>query len=110
MTTLAPDVTRVRLTRADFNDFRSLVVRERWDWPAVFSINPAGQIWPWVRNGWTPPEDRHYIGGLSPIIDAIGEILLFRRSLGGRFFINEEGAWIKPENRAMQFVAFEFID
>ncbi|SRR6266540_3916459 len=110
MTTLATDASRFRLSRCDLDAFKSLVLRQRWDWPAVFSVNPSGQIWPWVRNGWTPPEERHYIDGLSPIVDAIAERLLFHRSMGGRFFINEAGAWIRPDSQAIQFLAFEFTD
>ena len=110
METLATGLAPVRLTRGDFDKFRSLVIEQRWDWPAVFSINPSGEIWPYIRNGWTPPEERHHIQGLSPIIDSIGEILLSERSLGGRFFIDEDGAWIKPDGHAVPFVLFEFTD
>jgi hypothetical protein len=39
------------ITETDFADLKALQIRHRWDWPAVFSTNPQGDIWPFVTRG-----------------------------------------------------------
>ena len=101
---LFPENT-VRITHSEFEEFRRLQVRYRWDWPAVFSTN-SREIWPWVVYGRTREELRLNVRGLSIIVDRVTSEYLERRPEGGRFFIDEIGAYYKEAGRAVQFVWF----
>ena len=97
----------IRLTRADFELLKNLQIRRRWDWPATFSTNPQGQIWPFVTYGLTPEELRDGIRGLSSVIDEVADALVSHRTLGGRFFIDESGAFHKnASGRTVKFAYF----
>jgi hypothetical protein len=50
------------LTRAEFEHLKALQRRKRWDWPAVFSTNPRGDIWPFVTRGYTSEIKRKKCG------------------------------------------------
>ncbi len=97
----------IRLTRADFELLKVLQVQQRWDWPAIFSTNPQGDIWPFVTWGLTPEEVRHGIRGLSKVVDEVADAYVCRRHLGGRFFIDESGAFHK--NGAGRTVKFAYF-
>lgn len=98
------------ITREEFEDFRRLQVRRRWDWPVVFSANSNDQIWPFASYGHTRAEDREPLGGLCKTIDAVAREYLRVRELGGRFFIDETGAFYKLAGRNVQFVAFRILE
>lgn len=97
----------IRITRAEFERFRELQVRRRWDWPAVFSSNRKGEIWAYVNHGWTEIEDRTDVKGISDVLDRVAVKLQYVRAERGRFFINECGAFWKDESGAeVPFVRF----
>jgi hypothetical protein len=85
------------LTRAEFDHLKSLQLKKRWDWPAVFSVNNQRDIWPFVTRGWTPEQKREPMRGLSRVIDEVAERYLNERSDGGRFFIDDRLAFWKSE-------------
>ncbi len=85
----------LQITRYEFEEFRRLQEKHRWDWPAVFSANAQGEIWPFVSFGHTPGQSRDDVRGLSLVVDRVAEEYLKTRDLGGRFFINAEGAFFK---------------
>jgi|SRR5579884_307925 len=91
-------ISTIHITRHDFNELRRLQRRKRWDWPAVFSVNPRGVIWPFVTNGWTPEDERIDVAGVSPIVDRVASEYLDIRPEGGRFFIKDCGAFFKTED------------
>ena len=98
---------RIAITRDEFDEFRRLQIRYRWDWPAVFSTNYYSEIWPWVTYGYTPGANREPVRGLSPIVDAVADEYLRVRPEGGRFFINERGAFYKDaDGVSVQFASF----
>jgi hypothetical protein len=97
----------VRITRSDFERFRELQRRRRWDWPAVFSSNEKGEIWAYRRPGWTPFEEREELRGVSAVLDRIAVKYHYVRSERGRFFIDECGAfWKDKSGQKVQFVEF----
>lgn len=100
----------VTFTRDEFDELVRLQKRRRWDWPAVFSTNEYGDIWPWTTYGWTPDSEREQLRGISRIIDAVAEIYRLKaRPEGGRFFIDDNGAFYKNEegSQVIQFVIFQ---
>ena len=98
-------------TRDEFDELVQLQKRRRWDWPAVFSTNEYGDIWPFTTYGWTPDLQREQLRDISKIIDAVAAIYRLKvRPEGGRFFIDEHGAFYKNEDEAsppIQFITFE---
>ena len=100
-------IARMRIRALDLDDLRELSRRHHWGWPGpVFSVNSRGQIWPFACNGHTHEADRWYVEGLSPVLDAVAMELLETRPPGGRFFINEKGAFFKPDSAWIQFAEF----
>jgi hypothetical protein len=98
----------VILTRKEFDGLKALQVRMRWDWPAVFSTNCRGDIWPFARYGYTPDADRLEVRGLSRVIDEVADIFVKVRSDGGRFFIGDSGAVYRDEAGCYKaFVQFQ---
>jgi len=88
----------LEITRDQFDEFKKLQVKKRWDWPATFSTNSQGSIWPYVTNGRTPIEDRNNVRGESPLLDEIADRYTTMREEGGRFFIGWNGAFWRSEN------------
>lgn len=98
------------MTREQFEAMRHLQVRRRRDWPATFTVSPAGRIWAFRRWGNTPTTERVQVRGLSSIIDAIADAYLELRGEGGRFFISEKGAFFSPQfSDGEQIAAFQII-
>jgi hypothetical protein len=73
----------MKLTHREFEQLKALQVTKRWDWPATFSTNAKGEIWPYVSHGWTRLEDREEVSGLSSVIDGVARFYLKVRSDGG---------------------------
>ena len=80
------------IARDEFEYLKALQVKHRWDWPATFSANCRGEIWPFWSYGHTRSEDREQIRGLSSVIDQVADIYIGIRSEGGRFFIDDRCA------------------
>jgi hypothetical protein len=98
----------LRLTDTEFERLRELQLRLRWDWPAAFSANWKGEIWPFVFCGYTRRQSRQDIRGLSEVVDRLADHFLGIRNEGGRFFIDERGAFYKTQGaQEVQFVAFK---
>jgi len=103
-------VQKLQISSTEFDEFMALVRRERWDWPAVFSVNPKGEIWPWVTWGRTPKHERIDVSGRSRLLRKVAYTLLNIRPEGGRFFINEKGAYTYIGGQIRMFVKFEIYD
>jgi hypothetical protein len=96
----------LEITREQFDEFKRLQVKKRWDWPATFSTNSKGPIWPYVTNGKTRQEARNDIRGISPLLDQVADIYTARREEGGRFFIGWDGAfWRSGNDASLQTIA-----
>jgi hypothetical protein len=98
----------ITLTREQFEEFRELQIRPRFDWPATFSANRRGDVWPYKTRGHTPKGERIPLRGLYPVLDKIVAAYVVERKKVGRFFINDEGAHRADTNE--QFVRFKFVD
>jgi hypothetical protein len=104
---------KLTITRAEFDYLRALQRSKRWDWPAVFSTNPQGDIWPFATRGYTHPSEREEVRGLSRVVDQVADLSLRARSNGGRFFIDDFGAFYKDDEvggACNLFVLFELKD
>jgi hypothetical protein len=79
-----------------------------------FSTNPDSHIWPYIRNGYTSAGytsaiDRKDVRGYSLLFDQIADIYLTVYEEGGRFFIDDKGAfWKKMGNKLVQFAHWDF--
>jgi hypothetical protein len=105
----------IRITRAEYDQLRELQVRERWDWPAWFSTNQSGFMWPGSTFGRTPDDFRLDVSGMSKILDQVKDAYLGIRECGGRFFVNETGGSYKLTDRKsamaeVRFAEFKFMD
>lgn len=80
-----------RITRASFNNFKDAQVRPRADWPATFSCNHQKQVWPFIRYGFTPLDEREDLSGQFRWLDKIVQDVLALQPAGGRFHIDDNG-------------------
>ena len=94
----------------DFELFRDIQIRSRWGWPASFSCNMHREVWPFAGFGPTPQGKRQYPIGSIPLLDRIVEVVLSRRSDGGRFFLDDRGVFIRPKDKYIQIAQFVFED
>lgn len=92
----------------EFEEFRDFQVQQRWDWPAIFSCNMYRQVWPFNAYGYTDETRRMYLEGHIPLLDQIVEMVLLERSEGGRFFIGDEGVFLRPDEELILIVRFIF--
>lgn len=77
------------------------------EWDAIFSCNPDRKVWPSYHLGYSDPDDRMYVRAPTKLLRELVEIVLADRDLGGRFFINKEGVFVKPEyEEQRQIVSF----
>jgi hypothetical protein len=70
-----------------------------WTWPATFSRNARGEIWPSVTKGLTPEHTRFHVQGRVPALDRIAQTLLRMRPKGGRFYITHDGVYLSDGDR-----------
>jgi hypothetical protein len=102
-------VEPIEVSRADLEQIKRLQIKPRSDWPAVFSTNVHGEIWPFWTYGYTYGRDRVDVRGFSPVVDEVAERYRQLRGEGGRFFIDATGAFYKDElsgSFTRQFVSF----
>jgi hypothetical protein len=98
----------VEITLAQFQEFCELQQKRRWDWPATFSTNSKGEVWPFLRKGYTPPRERENVRAYSPLLAIVADIYTTQRGEGGRFFVNEVGAfWKSDPVEPIQFVKWD---
>ena len=77
------------------------------EFDAIFSGNPDKQVWPVDTYGPSDPDDRKSDQCKYKFLNELVEIVLAHRDLGGRFFINKSGLFVKPEGFDMyQLVSF----
>jgi hypothetical protein len=97
----------IAVTRAELRELMRLQKSGRWDWPAVFSTNSKRQIWAFKKWGLTRGTDTEELRNVSKILDALADKYLTIRSEGGRFFVDEKGAFYKDRRaRHIKFMCF----
>jgi hypothetical protein len=97
------------VTEAELEEVRRVQVKYRLDWPATFSTNFHGEIWPFSRWGLTPGKDRELITGVCPLIDEVAIEFLQVRDGGGRFFVDRDGAYYKSDVDYVRFIRFQVV-
>jgi hypothetical protein len=101
------EMQTLAITRAELRELMRLQRSLRWDWPAVFSVNSEREIWPFKRYGLTGGREREELRNVSKILDAVADKYLSIKSGGGRFFVDEKGAFYKDRQaRQIKFVCF----
>lgn len=65
-------------------------------WPAWFSCNAAGDVWPsHPRFGWTRPSERQLVTGQSVFLDdVVVPLVLSCDAGGGRFYVDDVGVYL----------------
>jgi len=64
-----------------------------------FSCNYRKSVWPKVRQGLTPIDERNDLAGTQRWLDELVEVVLADTSLGGRFYIREGRAYMAASKR-----------
>lgn len=98
----------IRLTPKELIQLTQLKLTKKWKWPAVFSTNPQGEIWPGITYGVTPIEHRVELSDLVPVLNRIKDLYLGVREEGGRIFVDFNGAYYKNQQKQeFQIVKFK---
>ena len=96
----------IKINGAQFQEFKDAQVRTRGDWPATFSCNAHREVWPFSTYSHTHHSDRIPVAGQIPILDQIVGKFLQINPRGGRFHIDDAGAYFADDKK--QFVEFDF--
>jgi hypothetical protein len=103
-------VKTLPITQAEFQEFCDLQQKHRWDWPAVFSANASGEIWAFRTYGHTPTAEKENLRKCSKLLDWVADVYSVKRDECGRFFIDERGAFFKPnKGEPIQFIVWESL-
>ncbi|MGD1108661.1 MAG: hypothetical protein ABR865_16610 [Terracidiphilus sp.] len=101
---------QITLTKAEFDKFRELQnpKKKRNDCHAAFSTNPSEDTWRFETFGLTPEQLRVEVRNQSPRLDQVFGIFIElpdKLPKGGRFFVDDQGAyWKDAEKRRHKFV------
>jgi hypothetical protein len=98
----------IRITRAQFEELRSIQIKYRMDWPAAFSTNEHGDLWLFAGRSWTHPHKRVDVRGVFLILDQVADLYTVLREEGGRFFVDDRGVFWKNQSTQQQFVQWLF--
>lgn len=93
----------IPISREELEELRKISLRD--DWPGVFSCNSALDVWPSPGYGPSYESERLYLKG-NPDLNRLVSSLLEERLAGGRFFVDESGAWTDDGRGKEQFVQF----
>ncbi|MCZ0940670.1 MAG: hypothetical protein OXJ55_18640 [Caldilineaceae bacterium] len=97
-------------------DLREVQIRPRWGWPARFSCNESGRVWPFTRLSRTPESERVYLEGAFPILDQIVQRVVRitktrgKFPSGGRFLVDDEGVVLADGDEQIIEFLFEEDD
>ena len=86
------------VSKKEFQNFRDVQIRPHAHWPAVFSCNLHGDVWPFSTYGFTHDADRVYLSGKFKLLGQIVKEVLIERPEGGRFFVNDAGVFIGSDS------------
>ena len=92
-------VRRRTMTRREFRYLKENQIRPRHGWPATFSCNGAGRVWPYTTDGYTPENAREYMEGRLALLDEVVRDVLHVQPRGGRFQMNDHGAFVAADGR-----------
>ena len=93
---------------------REVQIKPKWGWPARFSCNEWGQVWPFTTSSRTPESDRVHLEGVFPLLDQIVQRVVWitrtrgKYPRGGRFLVHDEGVVLADGDE--QIIEFQFED
>ncbi len=92
---------QIRINKAEFDKFQELQnpKKKRKDCHAAFSTNPSEETWRFETYGLTREQLRVEVRNQSPKLDQVFGLFIERRPTGGRFLIDDAGAYWKDEKR-----------
>ncbi len=102
----------LRISKEEFARFKAEVA-PLWGWPVDFSTNWNREIFHHNVWGYSKEEDRRPIRGRFLIVDLVADAYLEERSLGGRFFIDDQLAYYKLEGHSdtcFPIALFDLVD
>jgi hypothetical protein len=101
-------MVKIPITPEQFADFCEYHRLHKWRWPAVFSCNAKGEVWVPDGYGYTPPDERDDLRERLPLLGWVADAYWSIREECGRIFIDEHGAYYKPDGRnPIQFVRWD---
>ena len=111
---MSATIKRLTLSKSEFQELREMQVKYRMGWPGVFSSDQNGNVFPCPTLGWSRKKQRSYIRDCRTL-DAIVIEYLKVRVEGGRFFVNQKGAYYAPEILGtkpdeIQFLEFDILE
>ena len=98
----------------ELEELREVQIKPRWGWPARFSCNESGRVWPFTRLSLTPESERVYLEGAFPLLDQIVQRVVWITRMrgkfprGGRFLVHDEGVVLADGDE--QIIEFSFED
>lgn len=87
------------MTAANFKFFRDVQIEPKWGWPATFSCNGKREVWPGKGFGHTREVEREHLEGVLALLDEIVDDVLYVQPRGGRFHIDDRGAFLAADSR-----------
>ena len=101
------EIPVMSIAGSDLDDLMALQIRGWSDWPARFSCNHFGTIWPCPGRGYSGPLP-NIPTQENPILRFVTHRTLKLRRRGGRMFICEHGAWTYLEEAGEKWPVVEF--
>ncbi|MDE0336674.1 MAG: hypothetical protein OXI80_03305 [Caldilineaceae bacterium] len=98
----------------ELEELREVQIKPKWGWPARFSCNEWGQVWPFTTLSLTPESERVHLKGASRLLDQIVQRVVGITRMkgkyppGGRFLVHDEGVVLADGNE--QIIEFQFED
>jgi hypothetical protein len=106
----------LKITKVTFDELIAFCIQHQAGWPARFSTNLKAEVWVPPNWGNSDKVERKQLRGQNATLDAIvDECLNCRREEGGgRFFINDKGAYYAPEVDGLKtpqplFIKFDIV-
>jgi hypothetical protein len=87
----------VDVNKDEFLRFKLWSSNGRWGWPAKLSTNDWRDLWEPPGWGYTKVHDREQVRNEFPFVDELVEEYLTLRPGGGRFFIDDQIAYYRPD-------------
>lgn len=87
----------IEVAKEEFEKFKAEAGANGWGWPVALSTNHWREVWPPPGRGFTQPDDRRRLYGRFPFIGRIVDAYLKERPEGGRFFIDDQLVYYRPE-------------
>ena len=85
----------IELRTEDFDVFKEVQVKPRWDWPACFSTNSRGERWPGVTHELTLKPTDYTLTDSCPSWTRLSRRTCFNARRVVVFFLSDQGAFYR---------------